>query len=193
MCNGFAEAGVSRIFIVARSIGPLAEVKDSLESRHKDLAVTTYATSVTDSARLAEIVKEVGRIDVFVSAAAYVHDAGPTSQLSVDQIAECFRVNAVAPFAIISAILRERDDNDDLKIIYISSALSHTHIPILSGYAASKAAFNHLIEHFAAEWAGRGVCAFNLHPGLFYTEMTKRSRRPDEMPWEDGESPFRTN
>ena len=133
---------------------------------------------------MAKVVSEVGKIDILIINASYVHNADPVAHLSAEQLAESFRVNVVTPFTFIDAIMGAPSEkrSEDLKIIHISTALAHTHIPILSGYGASKAAFNHLICHMAAQWGDQGVSAFNLHPGLFYTSITKMSRREDEIP-----------
>ena len=198
ICKAFAQAGIDRIIVVGRTLSTLSAIKNELGSEFPKLEVTVHAASVTDAAAIQSIVRATGKIDIVVSAAAICHTATPPSTIGASELSEILQTNTVGPFLVITTILHERAihgwDNE-VKIIYVSSALSHTHICHLSGYAASKAAMNLLCLHLSMEWNARGVSIFAIHPGLIYTTLTGKVFPKDSPIWEDGEfhlpdSPF---
>jgi len=164
-------------------------VKADLESKYPSVEVTVHAASVLDTAAIQRIVRSTGKIDFLVSAAAICHHVTSTSTVDPAVLSEILQTNTVGPFTVISSVLHERAIqgwDHDLKVIYISSALSHIHISHLSGYAASKAAMNLLNTHLHVQWNGRGVSFFSVHPGLIYTELTGKVFPADSPIWEDG-------
>ncbi|OCK90220.1 NAD(P)-binding protein [Cenococcum geophilum 1.58] len=188
ICKAFAQAGIDRITIVGRTLSTLNEVKSDLESKYPNVEVTVHAADVTDSAAMQSIIRATGKIDIVVSAAAICHQVTPTSTIAPSVLSEILQTNTVGPFQIISAILHERAIqgwDHEVKVIYISSALSHTHICHLSGYAASKAAMNLLVLHLNMQWNSRGVSIFSVHPGLIYTTLTGKVFPADSPIWED--------
>lgn len=193
ICKAFAQAGIDRITIVGRTLSTLNEVKSDLESKYPNVEVTVHAADVTDSAAMQSIIRATGKIDIVVSAAAICHQVTPTSTIAPSVLSEILQTNTVGPFQIISAILHERAIqgwDHEVKVIYISSALSHTHICHLSGYAASKAAMNLLVLHLNMQWNSRGVSIFSVHPGLIYTTLTGKVFPADSPIWEDGGFPL---
>lgn len=175
--------------IVARTLSSLTDLKTELESTYPTLEVTVHAASVTDAAVIQTIVRATGKIDIVVSAAAIAQYAKPPSTIPPSELSEILQTNTVGPFIVISTVLHERAIHGwdhDVKVIYVSSALSHTHICHLSGYAASKSAMNLLCLHLHMEWNSRGVSVFAIHPGLIYTALTGKVFPPDSPIWEDG-------
>jgi NAD(P)-dependent dehydrogenase (short-subunit alcohol dehydrogenase family) len=189
MCKAFAQAGIQRIIIVSRTIATLEEVKTDLESQFPDVQIVIHAASVLDAVAIQRIVRYSGKIDFVISAAAICHPVTPTSTIEPSVLSEILQTNTVGPFSVISTILHERviqGWDHDVKVMFISSALSHVHISHLSGYAASKAAMNVLNTHLHVQWNGRGVSFFSVHPGLIYTGLTGKVFPADSPIWEDG-------
>ncbi|KAL9036478.1 MAG: hypothetical protein Q9214_006115, partial [Letrouitia sp. 1 TL-2023] len=154
------------------------------------LEVIVYAASVIDNAAIQSIIRGTGKIDIVVSAAAICHTVTPPSTIAASEVSEILQTNTVGPFLVISTILHERAIHGwdhEVKVIYVSSALSHTHICHLSAYAASKAAMNLLCVHLNMEWNARGVSIFAIHPGLIHTTLTGKVFPQDSPIWEDGE------
>lgn len=175
---------------MGRTLSTLTASKTELESKFPKLEIIVHAASVTDEAAIQSIVRSSGKIDIVVSAAAICHTTTPPSTIGASELAEILQTNTVGPFLVISTILHERAIqgwNHEVKVIYVSSALSHTHICHLSGYAASKAAMNLLCLHLNMEWNARGVSIFAIHPGLIYTTLTGKVFPEDSPIWEDGE------
>lgn len=192
ICKAFAQAGISRIIIIGRTPSTLTVIKNELETEFPKIDVTVHAASVTDSATTHSIIRATGKIDIVVSAAAICHTVTPPSTIAPSELSEILHTNTVGPFSVISAILHERAVQGwthEVKVVYVSSALSHTHICHLSAYAASKAAMNLLCLHLNMEWNARGVSIFAIHPGLIYTTLTGKVFPKDSPIWEDGDSP----
>jgi len=190
VCKAFAQANIKRIIIVGRTLETLTQVKLDLEAVFPT-EVDVHAASVADAAAIQRIVRGSGQIDIVVSAAAICHLVKPTSTIDPAELSEILQTNTVGPFTLISTVLHERAIQgweNDLKVIYISSALSHIHISHLSGYAASKAAMNVLNTHLHVQWNERGVSFFSLHPGLIYTTLTGKVFPADSPIWEDGKA-----
>lgn len=190
ICKAFAQAGADRIIIIGRTLSSLNEVQSTLKSKYPNVEITIHAADVTDGAAMESIIRSTGRIDIVVSAAAICHQVTPTSTVAPSVLSEILQINTVGPFQIISKILHERAIQGwehEVKVIYVSSALSHTHICHLSAYAASKAAMNLLVLHMNMQWNNRGISFFSVHPGLIYTTLTGKVFPVDSPIWEDGE------
>ena len=57
--NAFAEAGVAKLILLARSQDPMTKAKREIEASFPQTEVLTYSASVTDTERVAKVVKEV--------------------------------------------------------------------------------------------------------------------------------------
>ena len=178
---------MSRIVIVARSPGPLAEAKKALETSYKDVEVLTFSASVTDLPRMSEIVAEVGKIDVLVLNAGNSHKMVPTIQVDQADMKWVFELNTIAPFALVKDVLSQPKEirPEEITIINISTAAVQIRVPNMSGYGASKMAFVQIMEQIANEHSAEGVRAFSLHPGAFYTKLVSDFVAEDWLPWED--------
>lgn len=169
----------------------LEVIQSSLRSDYPEVEVTIHAASVLDTPEIQRIVRSAGKIDFVVSAAAICHPVSSTSTVDPEVLSEVLQTNTVGPFNVISTVLHERAIqgwDHELKVIFVSSALSHIHISHLSGYAASKSAMNTLMTHLHVQWNERGVSFFSVHPGLIYTTLTGKVFPEDSPIWEDGQS-----
>ena len=149
----------------------MAEAKSSIESVFPNTQVLTFSASVTDSSRVAEIVNEVGTIDIVILNAGYA-DAKMVLEIDPKDMLEMFNMNVVAPLALIKAVVTQPDRAKEITIINISTNASHTLMPTLSGYGASKAAFTQIMGHVQFEYGKSGIRSFSMHPGSFYTSMS---------------------
>jgi NAD(P)-dependent dehydrogenase (short-subunit alcohol dehydrogenase family) len=191
ICNAFAQAGASRIIIVGRTLSSITDVKNDIESKYQNVTVSVYAANVTNTVAIQSIIRTVGRIDIVVSAAHISHRVTPTSTIDPAELSEMLQTNTVGPFTLFSSILHERAIqgwDHELKMILVSSALSHIHISHLSGYAASKAAINILISHLNIQWNSRGVSIFAIHPGVIFSPSTAKVFPAESPIWEDRKS-----
>lgn len=185
--KAFAEAGVDRVVIVSRSPGPLAKAKAELETTFKDTKIETFSASLTDTARIEEILKGVGSIDILVLSAALVHDAAAAKLLSTEDMRSSYETNVIAPFNLVKAYLDlPTPDMGSKTIINISAASVQVTLPGQVGYGSSKAALAEIMQHFAMDHpTNDGVRIFSIHPGAIYTQLAERDYSPDALPWED--------
>ncbi|RAH41257.1 SDR family NAD(P)-dependent oxidoreductase [Aspergillus brunneoviolaceus CBS 621.78] len=189
ICQAFAEAEVARIAIISRSPGPQAAAKAALEAAHPAVQIVTYAASITDHARMAAILAELGRVDVLVLCAAVVHRQVPATAITAAEMQAAFDVNVLAPFHLVQAYLAATTTTTTTAatktVIHVSSAAAQTRSPFRAGYGPSKAAATQLMQHFAAERAGPALRVFSFHPGAFYTPSVAEHYAPDSTGWED--------
>lgn len=179
--------------MVGRTLTKLEDAKRVLLAKYPTLEITLHAVSVTDFPTMSTIIRAAGRIDILVNAAGVCHNVGLPSALAPADLVEMFQTNTVGAYHAACTVIHEhaiRGDEHELKVINLTSALSHTHIAHLSGYAASKAASNLLMLHLSMQWRARRVGVFSMCPVLSYTGMTGKVFPPESPIWEDGKPHF---
>ncbi|KAK8100149.1 uncharacterized protein PG998_008459 [Apiospora kogelbergensis] len=198
--RAFAEAGVSRLVIVSRSTEPQARAKAELEAAHPGLEVRTYAASITDRARTAEILRDLdagGGVDVLVLCAAVAHRRVTAAEVAPQEVRDAFEVNAIAPFDWVQTYLASPPPTSKTKtVINVSSAAAQMRHPMRAAYGPSKAAGAAIMQAFAAEvdWrrkqqpvgAEEGKTRiFSFHPGSHYTPGVAEHFARDALEWDD--------
>ncbi|KAK8136149.1 hypothetical protein PG984_004089 [Apiospora sp. TS-2023a] len=200
--KAFAESGVSRLVIVARSEGPQAAVKAELEAAHPGLEVVTNAASITDRARTAEILRDLetrGGLDVLVLCAGVAHRRVAAAEVSPQEVSNAFDVNAVAAFNWTQAYLASPSPKNKT-VVNVSSAVAQMRNPMRAAYGPSKAAGVQIMQAFAAEveWKQKMMQQdgertktriFSFHPGSLYTPGTAEHFAKDALEWDDIELP----
>ena len=190
--KAFAEAGAGTIAMLARSQGPMDVAKETIEAEYPNTKVATFAASVTESARINEIARELGTIDILMLNAGTMHALAPTLDIDAEDLLNNFKVNVIGPFSLIKAFmaLPPRDTTKPRTIIYTSTAAAAFVMPGASGYSASKAAMTYLMASIAQEYGGSGVRAFAFHPAVAYTTMAKEAfgAGPDTFAYDAGRS-----
>ncbi|MFO0833865.1 MAG: SDR family oxidoreductase [Phycisphaerales bacterium] len=165
-----------RLFLVGRRRDPLLETGSLLKGES-----AAYACDLTDpraaSACVDEAIRQLGRLDVLVN------NAGYAALLTIDQhtpelIEETFRVNAIAPAAMIArawphfAELFTSGRGAGI-IVNVSSFATIDPFPGFFAYAASKSALNMLTQLAATNGEAIGVKAFCVAPGAVETPMLR--------------------
>ena len=191
IAKAFAQAGVARIAIISRSPGPQEEAKTDLQAAHPSVQVLTYSTSVTNTARIAEILHELGTVDVLVLSAAVAHRRAPGIDITEAEVREAFDVNVLATFGLVKAFLRMPQPaagGGPRTVVHLSSAATQVSGQRVA-YGPSKAAASQMMQQFAAEVRAEEVRIFSVHPGALYTPGTARMFPRGAMEWEDLELP----
>lgn len=189
--RAFAEAGVARIAMISRSAGPQQKAKADLEGAYPTTHILTYQASVTDSDRMAEILQELGTVDVLVLSAASVHRRAKATEISTREIRDAFDTNVTAAFDLTKMYLALPAPAGGHKtVINISSAVVQVSGTLRIGYGSSKAAAAQLMQHFASELDERDCTrVFSFHPGAFYTPAVAQHLRQEGMKWDDLDLP----
>lgn len=144
---------------------------------------------------MSSIIQSAGEIDILVPCATALQPDNLTRNISTDDFAETFTVNAVAVHHLVKEFLTlpsTKASGARKSVVHISSAGSQLQTAHgLSAYCASKAAANQVITHFANDEPDSNVKFYSLHPGAIYSPMAQAAREKDAMLWEDGGlSPF---
>lgn len=117
----------------------------------------------------------LGPLSIMVNNAG-VSGEGPALDLTLDEWDNTFNVNVRGVFVgareaarrMIASGVAERGQ---ARIVNIASIASHTVLPGLAAYCASKAAVAMLTKSLAREWARRGVAVNALCPGYIETDI----------------------
>ncbi|KAI0393499.1 NAD(P)-binding protein [Xylariaceae sp. FL0594] len=189
ICISFALAGASMIAIGGRSsLTETAQAmkKAAVEAGRPEPRVLELSVDVTDrgsvNAAAARIRKEFGRIDVVVNNAGLLTGFGPLADSDPDGWWETMTVNVKGPYLVARALLPLMLETGGVEgggpeaglktFVTVASVAVHLRTPGASAYQTSKLAALRLTEFIDAEYAGKGVVAFSVHPGNIVTDMT---------------------
>lgn len=138
-------------------------------------AVDAVVVDVSDfgecNAAVREITAKHGRIDI-VWANAGIGAGGPVELVGADVWTRVIEVNVLGTYNIVKAALPSVIDARGYVAITASVA-SFVHPPIMSAYAASKAAVEAFANSLRIEVAHQGVDVGVLHPTWIATDMVR--------------------
>jgi len=148
----FAAQG-DKVVITGRRPAPI----QATAAEHANIVgVVADAASPTDAGRtVAETLDRWGRLDALINNAG----AGailPLAEATAERITEILSVNVVGPSLLAAAALPHLQSTSGT-IINVSSTFGHKPGALLSHYAASKAALEHLTRCWALELAPVGI------------------------------------
>ena len=191
MSQAFAAAGVARIAIVARSAGPLEEVKAKLEAEHPSVKVSTFQASITDHTRMQEILQELGTLDVLILNAAVAHRRIDATEVTLDEMEDAFDINTIATFNLTKSYLAlPMPASGSKTIINVSTAAAHMLTSNRVGYGSSKAAGVQIMQQFAYQFRNdENVSFFSFHPGAFYTPGVAANFAKMDVKWDHPDLP----
>ncbi len=161
------------LVITARGEGGLAMA--ARELRRHGGPVIALAGDVADPAhrrRLAEAAREFGRLDVLLNNASTLGTTPlpPLAEYPLDELETAFRVNVVAPLALVREALPLLEASGGL-IVNISSDAARGGYPGWGGYGLTKAALDLASLTLANEVSGRSVGVVAVDPGDLRTRM----------------------
>ena len=123
---------------------------------------------------VAEILREVGRIDVLVNNAGYGHE-GILEESPLTEMQRQFDVNVFGAVAMIKAVLPGMRERRSGHIINITSMAGFITLPGIAYYSGSKFALEGVSEVLAKEVESLGIHVTAVAPGSFRTEWAGRS------------------
>ena len=187
----FAQAGAARLILVARSPGPIAEAKSTIEAAHPETKVETIQASMTDAKAMTDLLTNKGDIDVLVLCAA-AFAFGPSTKVSVKDVQDSFDTNVVASYQMTQTYISTPalKSGEAKTLINISTASIQLDLPNQVAYGSSKAAFGKLLQYVSQEHTpASGIRIFSQHPGALYTPAAASIMPKDAFPWEVIEIP----
>jgi NAD(P)-dependent dehydrogenase (short-subunit alcohol dehydrogenase family) len=171
---GYADAGAD-VALLARGTCALEDLAGEIEALGRRALVLTC--DVGDRPQLlkavATAIAEFGRIDLLVNNAGGFGHAGPFVDLLPDDWSEVMRLNFESIVFLCQELGRHFLERGSGSVLNISSIAGTAGVPMLSTYAAAKAAVISLTRSLAAEWSAHGVRVNALTPGWISTELTK--------------------
>jgi NAD(P)-dependent dehydrogenase (short-subunit alcohol dehydrogenase family) len=181
--KSLAAAG-AHVILVARKVKALEAVEDEIHGAGGSSTIAPLDLMEPDAVtRLATAI--AGRwdtLDIMVLAAAYLPELTPASQIEPKQFNQALLTNVVATQALLSnfdALLRRAKAG---RIIGLTSSVSAAPRPYWGAYSATKAAFDNLLETYAAEVERLSPLRVAIiDPGATRTEMRARAY-PGEDP-----------
>jgi 3-oxoacyl-[acyl-carrier protein] reductase len=182
-------AAADALFVLDADVAKAEQVAERLPNAR------ALALDVTDSQqvehRIAEIVREHGRLDALINAAgvddpatkaemARQRDAGEeldiTTKVSDDQWDRLLRINLTGTFYCIRAALGPMLAQRSGSIVNIASMAALIPVPGVPHYSASKAGVLGLTRSIATEVASQGIRVNAVAPGVVDTAMVARWR-----------------
>lgn len=181
--KALAAAG-AHVILVARKVKALEEVEDAIHAAGGTSTIAPVDLTEPDAVtRLANAI--AGRwqtLDIMVLAAAYLPELTPASQMEPKQFNQALLTNVVATQALIAGfdpLLRRAESG---RIIGLTSSVGSAPRPYWAAYSSTKAAFENLLETYAAEVERLSPLRVAIiDPGATRTEMRARAY-PGEDP-----------
>jgi acyl-CoA synthetase (AMP-forming)/AMP-acid ligase II/NAD(P)-dependent dehydrogenase (short-subunit alcohol dehydrogenase family) len=167
LAASLAEAGAA-VGLIARSPAELATAVAEIQSTGRTAAAAT--ADVTDyratAAAVAQLRQQLGSANLLINNAGISGPAGLMWDADPAQWWRTLEINLGGAFALTRIALPDMIAAGDGRIINITSYAGAYRWPLMSAYAASKAALVKLTETLAAETRAHGVSVFSVDPGL---------------------------
>lgn len=194
----FLERGAS-VISISRNIDNLSLLKNELAGNNQ---LFYYQFDIENVEKIKDlfnqIVQEVGRSpSILINNVGY-QVAGFIHNTPLESYQKNYRVNTLAPLALIQCVLPEMVKNNRGIIANVMSSILYQSFPGVSSYAASKKALLGIHESLKYELSGTGIKTLDIRPGTFKsnywlnTEVNERipnfkipsdskKRNPDEI------------
>lgn len=165
------------VVATARGAADLEETAAALEQEIDGAVVHTIPGDVTDPEHRRAVrdrIAELGGLDLLVNNASTLGPSPlPTlAEFPLDEFAEIFRTNTVAPLAIVQELLPSLRNRRGL-VVNVTSDAAVEGYPGWGGYGASKAALELITKTLATELDDVGAVV--VDPGDMRTEMHQRA------------------
>jgi NAD(P)-dependent dehydrogenase (short-subunit alcohol dehydrogenase family) len=169
--------------------GAIARVlaNDGVEVIGLDLPEFDLADTDTLEARLADLIAARGPIDILVNNAG-ITVLGSVLETSLAEVERVFRVNFLAGYALMRAVLPGMVEKGRGAIVNIASDQALIGKQVSAAYGASKAAIAQLSRSAALDWARHGIRVNCIAPGSTETPMLAMvindlaAKYPDRFP-----------
>jgi len=144
--------------------------RDGVEVVGLDLPDFDLSDTPTLEARLATLVAERGPMDILVNNAG-VTVLGTVLETSLAEVERVFRVNFLAAYALMRAVLPGMAERKRGAIVNVASDQALIGKQVSAAYGASKAAIAQLSRSAALDWARHGIRINCIAPGSTDTAM----------------------
>ena len=177
------EAG-AHVLLTARDSAKLEQVEDAIHAAGGSATIAPLDLAEQDGiARLAHaIAQRWDTIDIMVLAAGVLPPLAPVTQVEPKGFAQAITVNLMATQALLAAFDPLLKRSKDARVIGLTSSVGENPRAYWSAYASTKAAFDNLLQSYAAEVEKiSGIRVAILDPGATRTQMRAKAY-PGEDP-----------
>jgi NAD(P)-dependent dehydrogenase (short-subunit alcohol dehydrogenase family) len=170
----YADEGAS-VVAISRTLSEIEATVELIRSAgHSAFAVRADVSHAGDvESAVSFVLKEFGRVDILVNAAAVQGPIGPVTENDINRWIQTVQINLVGTFLCIKAVLPAMIKQGHGKIINFSGGGATSPRPYFTAYAASKGAVVHFTESLAEELKKHNVQVNVIAPGAVNTNMLK--------------------
>ena len=169
----FAAAGAS-VACVARRQAQLDEVVSEIQDKHK-VPAAAIAADVSDPSTSRTIVdrveRQLGFVDILLNCAGITRFGTLVAEDDFATWWKVLEVNVRGPAALTHAVLPSMIARKTGTVISISSPAGSQTIPLMTSYAASKAAIIKFQQDLAKEVERHGILSYTINPGTVATDL----------------------
>jgi len=181
LATAFAEAGAKIVF---NDIKQELVDKGLAAYKEKGIEAHGYVCDVTNeeqvNAMVAQIEKEVGKINILVNNAGIIKRI-PMHEMTAAEFRQVIDIDLNGPFIVSKAVLPSMMEMGAGKIINICSMMSELGRETVSAYAAAKGGLKMLTRNIASEYGKYNIQCNGIGPGYIATPQTAplRERQAD--------------
>lgn len=178
-----ASAG-AHVVLTARDVKKLEAVEDAIHAAGGSSTIAPVDLMEADGvARLAAaMATRWDKLDIMVLSAAYLPTLTTVTQIDAKQLGQAVTINFLATQALLAAFDPMLKRSGKGRVIGLTSSVGSQARPFWSGYGATKAAFESLLESYAREVEKiGGVRVALVDPGATRTAMRAKAY-PGEDP-----------
>ena len=181
LATAFAEAGAKIVF---NDIKQELVDKGLAAYKEKGIEAHGYVCDVTNeeqvNAMVAQIEKEVGKINILVNNAGIIKRI-PMHEMTAAEFRQVIDIDLNGPFIVSKAVLPSMMEMGAGKIINICSMMSELGRETVSAYAAAKGGLKMLTLNIASEYGKYSIQCNGIGPGYIATPQTAplRERQAD--------------
>jgi 2-dehydro-3-deoxy-L-rhamnonate dehydrogenase (NAD+) len=129
------------------------------------------ALSADVNAAVAQVEKDLGRIDVLVNSAGVPGESLRTTDVSDEEWQRVFAINANGTFFMCRAVLPGMIERGYGRIVLVASIAGKEGNPMAAAYSASKAAVIAMTKSIGKDVAGSGVLVNCIAPAVIETPI----------------------
>ena len=181
LASAFAEAGAKIVF---NDINQEFVDRGLAAYKEKGIDARGYVCDVTNeeqvNAMVAQIEKEVGKINILVNNAGIIKRI-PMHEMTAAEFRQVIDIDLNGPFIVSKAVLPSMMEMGAGKIINICSMMSELGRETVSAYAAAKGGLKMLTRNIASEYGKYNIQCNGIGPGYIATPQTAplRERQAD--------------
>lgn len=165
----------ARLALASRSAEPLQIAAKEAEAA--GVEVTAFPTDITDAAAVGELIaramERFGRIDAAVNTVGVSERTGGILEQDDDAWRLHFESVLMSAVRVCRAVIPSMRERGGGAIVNVSAMSIRHFIPALAHYSAMKIALAHFTRNIAREFAGDGIRANAVLPGMIASEPVR--------------------